>query len=64
VDWRYGPVLRDSQALVSINPDAHEVAGLQDTRYGIAVARKALLPATQVVNAGSVEAVEKWLKRG
>ncbi len=63
VDWRWGPVLRDCGAQVAINPDAHEVAGLQDTRYGIAVARKALLPATQVVNAGSVEAVEKWLTR-
>lgn len=63
IDWRWGPKLRASHTRVSINPDAHEVAGLEDTRYGIAMARKALLPASLVVNARGVREVEKWLKR-
>ncbi len=63
IDWRWGAELRKCGTRVSINPDAHEVAGLEDTRYGIAMARKALLPTAQVVNAGSVEEVERWLKR-
>jgi DNA polymerase (family 10) len=63
IDWRWGPELRKTETRVSINPDAHETAGLEDTRYGIAMARKALLPTAQVVNAGSVDEVERWLKR-
>jgi DNA polymerase (family 10) len=64
IDWRWGPKLREYGTEVSVNPDAHETAGLEDTLYGIAMARKALLPVSQVVNARSVAEVEKWLKRG
>ena len=63
IDWRWGPQLRKCATPVAVNPDAHETAGLEDTNYGIAMARKALLPASQVVNSGSVRQVEKWLKR-
>ncbi len=63
IDWRWGPVMRKYQTLTSINPDAHDLAGLEDTRYGIAMARKALLPVGQVLNSKSVQEVEKWLRR-
>ena len=63
IDWRWGPKLRQCGTQVSINPDAHETAGLEDTRYGIAMARKAMLPVSQVVNSRSVAEVEKWLRR-
>jgi DNA polymerase (family 10) len=63
IDWRWGAELRKHQTLVSVNPDAHETAGLEDTRYGIAMARKALLPGRQVVNSRSAAEVGKWLKR-
>lgn len=63
IDWRWGPQLRKSHTPVSVNPDAHEVAGLEDTRYGIAMARKALLPTSLVVNSRGADEVEKWLKR-
>jgi DNA polymerase (family X) len=63
IDWRWGPELRRHGTRVSVNPDAHDVAGLDDTRYGIAMARKALMPASQVVNSGDARQVEKWLKR-
>ena len=64
IDWRWGPQLRKNGTLVSVNPDAHDTEGLTDTRYGVAVARKALLPRGQVVNSRSVAEVEKWLRRG
>ena len=63
IDWRWGPLLREVGTWVSIHPDAHEVSGLQDTDYGVTVARKALLPTSQIVNAKSVKEVESWLKR-
>lgn len=64
IDWRWGAELRRHGTKVSVNPDAHETAGLQDTIFGIAVARKALLPASLVVNSRSVDEVAKWLRRG
>ena len=64
IDWRWGGQLRQAGTLVSVNPDAHDIQGLDDTVFGVAVARKALLPAVQVVNARSVEDVARWLKRG
>ena len=63
IDWRWGPELRKRKTRVSINPDAHETAGLEDTRYGITMARKALLPVDLIVNARSAKEVERWLKR-
>lgn len=63
IDWRHGKALRKNQTWVSVNPDAHTLEGLQDTRWGVIMARKALLPQSQVINAQSVEVVEKWLAR-
>ncbi len=63
IDWRWGAQLRACGTRVSINPDAHDTAGLEDTRFGVAVARKALLPRAQVLNSGSVAEVERWLER-
>lgn len=64
IDWRWGPKLRACGASVSVNPDAHETAGLEDTLYGIAMARKALLPTSLVVNSLGAREVERWLRRG
>ncbi len=65
IDWRWGSVLRRAGCFVSVNPDAHEVAGLDDVKYGVCVARKALLPKGLVVNARDRIGVEAWLaKRG
>jgi DNA polymerase (family 10) len=40
-----------------INPDAHEVAGMSDARFGVKVARRAGLSSTQVLNARECDAV-------
>ncbi len=63
IDWRWGGALREHQTWVSINPDAHEVAGLRDVRFGIMMARKALLPTSQVVNSKGVKEVGQWLNQ-
>jgi DNA polymerase (family 10) len=62
-DWRLGKEMRKYNAFTSINPDAHETEGLKDTRFGIAMARKAMIPVDRVVNSRSTQEVEKWLKR-
>lgn len=63
IDWRWGPLLRETGCLVSVNPDAHEVAGLDDVKYGVCVARKALLPKSLVVNTRDRSGVETWLAK-
>jgi DNA polymerase (family 10) len=63
IDWRWGPELRKCGTPVSVNPDAHETAGLDDVKYGVAMARKALLPRELVVNSRPVEEVQRWLAR-
>lgn len=64
IDWRWGSKLRKAGALVSVNPDAHDVSGLMHAKsYGVTVARKALLPAAAVLNSRRVSEVEKWLQR-
>ncbi len=50
LDWRYGKYLKEKKGRVSINPDAHSVAGLEDIEFGIGIARKAWLGSKDVVN--------------
>ncbi len=50
LDWRYVRAARDKDVRLIINPDAHSVTGLDHYRYGVGVARKGWLSATDVVN--------------
>ncbi len=50
LDWRFGKYIRDKNAKVSINPDAHSVAGLEDVDFGVGIARKAWLSPKHVIN--------------
>jgi len=63
LDWRYLKKERDMGLLVSINPDAHQVEGLGDTAFGVAIARKGWLEAKDVFNARSRGDVEAYLKK-
>jgi len=48
--------------MISINPDAHSIAGLDDVEYGIGVARRAGLEVQDVLNAfGLQDILEKLL---
>lgn len=63
LDWRWGELMARYGAMTSINPDAHELSGLGDVQYGIAMARKAMIPVSRVLNVRKVEDVAKWLRR-
>ncbi len=58
LDWHYLHRARDKGIKIPINPDAHVLAGLDDMRYGIGVARKGWLRPTDVLNTMSTE--ELW----
>ncbi|TDE86075.1 DNA polymerase/3'-5' exonuclease PolX [Deinococcus sp. S9] len=62
LDWRYALRWRD-RLTFAINTDAHVPAGLGDTRYGVAVARKAGLTPAQVVNTLSQEEFLAFVRR-
>ncbi|HEY7417457.1 MAG TPA: DNA polymerase/3'-5' exonuclease PolX, partial [Ktedonobacteraceae bacterium] len=50
LDWRYVRKARDRGIKIPVNPDAHTLAGIDDMRYGIGVARKGWLRTTDVLN--------------
>jgi DNA polymerase (family 10) len=63
LDWRFGPRARTLGLATSINPDAHSIDSIDDTRYGVWVARKAAWPVDLVVNTKSAAAFAKWMAR-
>ena len=58
LDWRYVREARERGIMLSINPDAHSIQGLQDTFLGIGIARKGWLTAADVLNAQDVDTVK------
>jgi DNA polymerase (family 10) len=50
MDWRLLRKARDKGIKIPIDPDAHSLAGLDDMRYGIGIARKGWLRAKDVLN--------------
>jgi len=50
LDWRYLHRVRDKGIKIPIDPDAHVISGLDDMRFGIGIARKGWLRASDVLN--------------
>lgn len=50
IDWRYLIKYKDSNLMISINPDAHHLDGLNDMVYGIGIARKGWCIPSKVLN--------------
>ena len=61
IDWTYVQYAVDKGVLISINPDAHSTKGLDDTYYGVCVARKAGLSKYNCLNAFDIEEIEEWI---
>ncbi|HEX6109927.1 MAG TPA: DNA polymerase/3'-5' exonuclease PolX [Ktedonobacteraceae bacterium] len=57
LDWRYLHRARDKGIKIPIDPDAHVSSGLDDMRYGIGIARKGWLQASDVLNTMSTDAL-------
>jgi DNA polymerase (family X) len=63
MDWRLVKRARDRGMKIPIDPDAHILAGLDVIRYGIGVARKGWLSASDVLNTMKTEALLAFFKR-
>jgi DNA polymerase (family 10) len=57
LDWRYVHRARDKGIKIPIDPDAHVASGLDDMRFGIGIARKGWLRASDVLNTMTTDAV-------
>jgi DNA polymerase (family 10) len=63
LDWRWIPQALEKGVFIAVNPDAHSLAGLRDTRYGVLAARKGGLDAEHCLNCFDAAAFEAWLRR-
>jgi DNA polymerase (family 10) len=63
MDWRWGRKARQEGLLSAICPDAHSIEGLDDTQYGIKIARKAGFSPNTILNTRHVDDLMAWLKR-
>ena len=62
LDWRICPYVKSQGVKVSINPDAHDVDGLDVTPFGVGIARKGWLEPKDVVNTLPLAKIEEFLK--
>lgn len=63
IDWRYCKYAKEKGVLISINPDAHSIDGIDDMEYGIGIAQKGWLEQKNIFNALSLAEVETVFKR-
>lgn len=61
LDWQWINYAQEQGVMLSINPDAHEMAGLLDMNYGVAVGRKGGLLKTMTFNALTLSAIQAYL---
>ncbi len=63
MDWRLVKRARDRGMKIPINSDAHVLAGFDVIRYGIGIARKGWLSASDVLNTMETEALLAFFKK-
>jgi DNA polymerase (family 10) len=62
IDWRWIPYCLEKGVMISINPDAHQLKGYHDMRYGTLTARKGMLTKEFSLNAMDLNSFESFLK--
>ncbi len=60
IDWHWMDFALETGVMLSINPDAHNLEGIKDMEYGVAVARKACVPSERILNTFSLNAIEEF----
>ena len=61
IDWTYIEYALEKNVLISIDPDSHSINGLDDVKYGVLVAQKAMLPKEKNLSSFSLTAFEKFI---
>ena len=63
IDWRWIPYCMEKNVMIAINPDAHEIAGLDDIKYGVNVARKGGLCRSHLLNKLNLREVRTFFSK-
>jgi DNA polymerase (family X) len=61
IDWRYIQKAISKNVLISIDPDSHHTDGLDDTKYGVLVAQKAMVVKENNLSSYSLAAFEQFI---
>ena len=61
IDWREIKYALEKDVLISINPDAHSLKGIDDIKYGVFSAQKALLPKEKNLSSFSLTEFEAYI---
>lgn len=60
IDWRWLPLCIEYKVPIPINPDAHDIDGLADIRYGVDIAQKGPLPKELCPSCWSADEFINW----
>jgi len=63
IDWREIDYALNKGVLISIDPDAHEIAGFNDTRYGVLAAQKAMVTKKQNLSSMGLLQFEEFVQK-
>ncbi|MBD2755485.1 helix-hairpin-helix domain-containing protein [Spirosoma validum] len=63
IDWRWIDYAIQQGVMLSINPDAHDLAGLLDMHYGVAIGRKGGLTKAMTFNTLTLEEMNEYLQQ-
>jgi DNA polymerase (family 10) len=63
IDWRWIDYCLEKNVLISIDPDAHSVAGFNDTRYGVLAAQKAGVTTRNNLSSSNLNEFEEFLRQ-
>lgn len=63
MDWSWIPYAMEKGCILSINPDAHQVEGFEDVRYGVISAQKGGLTASHNLSSFSRTQLEAFLQQ-
>jgi DNA polymerase (family X) len=61
IDWREIKYALQKNVLISVNPDSHSIAGIDDIKYGVFAAQKAMLTKEQNLSSFSLLAFENFI---
>ena len=63
IDWRWIDYAMQQGVMLSINPDAHDLVGLLDMHYGVAIGRKGGLTKAMTFNALTLDEMATYLQQ-
>jgi len=62
MDWRYIAQAMEKGVMISINPDAHSIAGIKDIHFGVMAASKGGLTRDMCLNTKDLKGFKSWIE--